>query len=172
MPLPHQPDPPQQAINPDPPRCHQRHSLDTMRHATAARPLPLPSTPRRPYSTRHTIAARPPPSPSTPPPPQLHAPRHRHKTTALAINAAAALTPHATPPLQDHRPRHQCRHRRPDSTRHTTAARPPPSPSTPPPPPRLHAPRHRHNSTAIALAPHQPHPAQPPWPDLVPIVLI
>ncbi|KAH9040304.1 hypothetical protein EDB83DRAFT_2524301 [Lactarius deliciosus] len=149
-----------------------RRHLDTP--PTTPTHVPPPSTVTASTATITAIKHHP-PMPATPP----------QQRPARAATRHATSTTTAT----DHHPRQQ-RHGLIDPTRRAaintatppspplpttthasnataSSTRPAALPSTPPP--RPHVPRHRSNTTALALAlaPHQPHPAQPPWTDLV-----
>ncbi|KAH9164975.1 hypothetical protein EDB89DRAFT_1911742 [Lactarius sanguifluus] len=125
------------------------------------------------------------PSPPQPPPPPLptttYASNAIHQQSASTATRHCHLNYHHTTATDHHPCQHLHRRINPTASaiyRPRPAARAtplqqhhprtPPTPSRPTDPVLPHAPRHRNNTTTPA--PHRPRPAQPPWPDLVPLL--
>ncbi|KAH9021268.1 hypothetical protein EDB84DRAFT_1620893 [Lactarius hengduanensis] len=138
-------------------------------------PPPLPTTTHTSNITTSTTRKyrNPPLPPQLPPSPPLLPTTHASNASAASTRPPSAIYRPRPPTLSSTLPP-------PDSMHRATAATPPPLSShptnpippnrpgpTPPPQPRLHAPRHCHNTTTLALTSHQPRPAQPPWPNLI-----
>ncbi|KAH9025155.1 hypothetical protein EDB85DRAFT_2149961 [Lactarius pseudohatsudake] len=146
----------------------QRHQLNTP-DSDAATLIPPPTfTPpsQHPPPTAPTHV----PSLPQPPPPPLPTTTHASNiTTSTARKYRNPPLPPQLPPSPLLPPTTHASNASTALTRSPSAIyrpRPPALSSTPPPLDSTHR-ATAANTTALALASHQPHPAQPPWPDLI-----